>query len=290
MLAHSVPALAVPASVASKPAAQARFPAKPPTGPFAERTAKLIAEGRAALEAKDFPKHNAASSKPTGSDRRPTCCICWAKSPTPKGRTSLRSIFPSLPGIWIPVNRRSYDGSTAQANQEVPATSSEVTISGHGGGLLSVDGRLLGVLPLHRALLLTPGPHRFKIEWKGAHFESDPLLIPESRTAELHLTPGTAGSLIAVLTLNSFAVLKLSSTDLPPEQHKTVEESITTAARNEHTVFLPDAKLRELCRRNRKAVSTTRHALTESPAKRKFVTSFASHFQDSKAHPCRCRG
>ena len=247
VLAHSVPALAVPAPVASKPAAQARFPAKPPTGPFAERTAKLIAEGRAALEAKDFPKAQRSFEQAYWFRSTPDLLYLLGQVADAQGQNVTALDFFRR---YLESGSQSTDEATTEALrkriQEVPATSSEVTISGHGGGLLSVDGRLLGVLPLHRALLLTPGPHRFKIEWKGAHFESDPLLIPESRTAELHLTPGTAGSLIAVLTLNSFAVLKLSSTDLPPEQHKTVEESITTAARNEHTVFLPDAKLREL--------------------------------------------
>ncbi|MFO0655767.1 MAG: hypothetical protein U0787_11885 [Polyangia bacterium] len=143
VLAHSVPALAVPAPVASKPAAQARFPAKPPTGPFAERTAKLIAEGRAALEAKDFPKAQRSFEQAYWFRSTPDLLICWASRRRPRAERHCARFFPSLPGIWIPVNRRSYDGSTAQANPEVPATSSEVRFRGTVVGLLSVDGRLL---------------------------------------------------------------------------------------------------------------------------------------------------
>lgn len=241
-------ATATHAQTPSKPAAgQARPQSKGPTGPFAEKIAKLLAEGKAALDAKDLTKAQRSFEQAYWFRSTPDLLYLLGQVAEAQGQhVSALDLYRR----YLESGAQSTDEAKAEALRkrlsEVPASTSEVTISGHSGGLLSVDGRLLGVLPLSRALLLPPGPHRFKIESKGAQFESDPLTIPEARTAELHLTPGTAGSLIAVLTLNSFAVLMLSITDVPAYKQKLAEEAVTTAAKNEHTVFLPEAKLQAL--------------------------------------------
>ncbi len=242
--APAVPAVTPP----SKPTAPVHPAARPaPGGAYNDRIAKLIAEGKAALEARDFPKAQRSFEQAYWFRSSPDLLYLLGQvAEAQEQKVTALDLYRRYLDSGIQGQDEATAESLRKRVEDIPASTSEVSISGHGGGLLSVDGRLLGILPLSRALLLPPGPHRFKIESKGANFESDPLTIPEGRTAELHLTPGTAGSMIAVLTLNSLAVLTVSSPDVAPEKTKVAEESVVTAARNEHTVFLPVAKLQEL--------------------------------------------
>ncbi len=258
-LCPSLLALALSASAAaSPPSAPTPAPAKPaattspPARPTAvsaynDRIAKLISDGKAALEASDLSRAQRSFEQAYWFRSSPDLLFLMGQVADAQGqKVTALDLFRRYLESGSQATDDATTDSLRKRIEDVPSSTSEVSIAGHGGGLLSVDGRLLGILPLNRALLLPPGPHRFKIEAKGANFESDPLTIPEGRTAELHLTPGTAGSLIAVLTLNSLAVLTVSSTDVAAEKTKLAEESVVTAARNEHTVFLPAAKLQEL--------------------------------------------
>jgi len=240
LLAVSVMAAPLPArpQVATNPANR---------GPLADRQNKLIADGQEALAAKDFPKalslfEQAFRLKPT-----PELLFHLGKVAESQGQAIVAA---DLYHRYLEAGVAGTDDASLESLRKqvnaIPSTVSEVTVSGPAGSFLLVDGRLLGSLPLSRPLLLSPGPHRYRLEAKSASWESDPLTVPDGRNAELHLTAGGAGSLIAVLTINSLAILSMDASSLSAEQKKLVEESIGTVARSEHTILLPPEKVAPL--------------------------------------------
>ena len=124
----------------------------------------------------------------------------------------------------------------------------EVRLAGPEGSLLWVDGQLVGRSPLVGAVLLSPGRHRFTIETTHGRYESDALSIPEGRTAQVNLTPGTKGAAIAVVSLPP-AVLVVLSGAVKGRDSSTVESlrrTISGALAKEQTVVLSDERLKSL--------------------------------------------
>ena len=235
------PCAAVPQQLPYRPVPQ---PAK---SPLADKFAKLLADGTAALLANDPGRaqpllEQAFRIKPT-----PDLLYQLGKVAEAQGQSLVAA---DLYRRYLDSGATTSDEKIADSLRKqvlaVPPSVSEVTVAGSGGAFLLVDGRLVGVLPLNRPLLLSPGPHRYRLESRGITSESDPLTIPEGRTAELHLTAGSSGSLIAVLTINSLAILSITSTGLADHRKKQAEEAIAVAALNEHTVVLPPEKIAEL--------------------------------------------
>lgn len=212
----------------------------------ADRVAKMVADAKAALAAKDLPRAKQGFEQ-----------AYWLRS-TPDLLYFLGQVAAAQgePVTAFDLYRRYLDAAgsapattpeeTEALRKQVaspPASACEVAVSGPSGSLLTVDERLLGVLPLSQPLLLTPGPHKFRLEKNGIRSASDPLPIPEGRTVELHLTQGTAGSLIAVVTLNAIGVLLVEAPDSLADLRKPTVTAVAQAARIEHTVFLSQEKL-----------------------------------------------
>lgn len=249
LLAGSATAAPPPARPATvSPAARPPTPQLgQPRGPLIDKPAKLIADGQAALSAQDYPKAQSLLEQAFRLKPTPDLLLLLGKVADAQGQAIVAA---DLYHRFLEAGSAGSDDDSVESLRKkvnaVPSSVSEVTVSGLGGSFLLVDGRLLGVLPLSRPLLLSPGPHRYRLEAKGTAWESDPLTVPDGRNAELHLTAGGAGSLIAVMTINSLAILSLDASVLSADQKKLVEDSISTVAHSEHTVLLPPEKVAPL--------------------------------------------
>ena len=235
------PCAAVPPPLPNRPMPQ------PARGPLADKLAKLMADGTAALIANDPARaqpllEQAFRIKPT-----PELLYQLGKVAEAQGQSIVAA---DLYRRYLETGATATDEKSADSLRKqvlaVPPSVSEVTVAGSSGAFLLIDGRLVGTLPLNRPLLLAPGPHRYRLESRGITSESAPLTTPDGRTAELHLTAGSSGSLIAVLTVHSLAILSITASGLVDDQKKQVEESIIAAARNEHAIILPPDKVAEL--------------------------------------------
>lgn len=121
------------------------------------------------------------------------------------------------------------------------ATLGEVLVTAEGGGLLLVDGHLVGALPLPGPVLVEAGPHRFRVEVGPKRYETDELTVPAGRQADLRLSPGARGTAVAVLTLSPVVLLRiLGSAErlLTPA----VQRAALEAAQREHAVLYPREK------------------------------------------------
>lgn len=81
--------------------------------------------------------------------------------------------------------------------QEHPL-SSQLTILGDRGTLVSIDGRLVGMLPLARPLLLSNQEHKVELERRERRLE-DQVRVPVGRVGELRLDLTTRALLLRVL-------------------------------------------------------------------------------------------
>jgi hypothetical protein len=119
----------------------------------------------------------------------------------------------------------------------------ELDILGPSGSLLYVDDHLVGVLPLGGPMMLSATSHRFRIVVKQSRFESDPLELTPSMRAQLHLTPGTAGTAVAILSLSSEWLVVIEPTEMEPAQRALVEQSVATLAKRERASLLSPQRL-----------------------------------------------
>lgn len=122
----------------------------------------------------------------------------------------------------------------------------KVSVSAPDGMLLWVDDRLAGVLPLRSPLWLPGGSHRFSLERHGIRYESDSLQFPESREAELRLTPGDRGTAISVLSLTPIMMVVLRSKSIAPALYQSVSKAVPNAVRRKHLEVLSDLRLKAL--------------------------------------------
>ena len=129
------------------------------------------------------------------------------------------------------------------AQQALREPTAEVDILGPSGSLLFVDDHLVGLLPLASPMMLSAQSHRFRIVVKQSRFESDPLEITPSMRAQLHLTPGTSGTAVAILSLSSEWLVLIEPTELPPTQRALVEQSVATLAKRERASILSAQRL-----------------------------------------------
>ncbi len=210
----------------------------------AAKVAKLIGDGKAALAAKN----------PTAAKQHFEAAYWYKSSPDllyylglvadeQGDKIAAFDLYRRYLHGGQPVVDEAQTEALRKRTTELPASATEVTVSGPAAGLLLVDGRLIGVLPLSQPTVLAPGPHTFALEAKGQNFQSASLQFPEGRTGELHLSAGAQGSLIAVLTLNSIAALELSAAELSSGETQKVATAIAAAARVEHIAFIPPQKL-----------------------------------------------
>lgn len=109
----------------------------------------------------------------------------------------------------------------------------EVTVSGDAGAVLSVDGRLAGVLPLDLPILLPAGAHQFVLEKNRRKAETQVTLIARRR-AEVRFTLVPP---LALLTLTP-GVLMLAPRTLDSSLASLLRRSVSEALSRENAVLV----------------------------------------------------
>jgi hypothetical protein len=104
------------------------------------------------------------------------------------------------------------------------------------GALLSLDGRVVGALPLAAPLIVATGPHRFQVVKGSQQFETNLLSIPSGQHLQLQLA---VASRYAVLTLSSGIALLIGPGDTSAVIKAQLEKVVSTVA-PESSCFLID--------------------------------------------------
>lgn len=118
-----------------------------------------------------------------------------------------------------------------------------LNVTAPAGMLLCVDDKIVGLLPLRTSLLLGGGRHRFRLEQRGETYETGILTIPDGREAELRLTPGSKGTVVALLTVSPIALFEVQPKTLPAPTLAAVQRALVDAARKSHLAPLPQNRL-----------------------------------------------
>jgi hypothetical protein len=130
---------------------------------------------------------------------------------------------------------------TFAASMSAPFTT--LNVSASGGLLLSVDDKIVGILPLPSPMLIAGGTHRFRIERKNELYETGTLAVPDGREADLRLSPGANGKAVAVLSLAPIALFVVQPKNLPSAVLQSVQKALAAAARQKHLAPLPQSRL-----------------------------------------------
>lgn len=126
----------------------------------------------------------------------------------------------------------------------------EVTVSGDAGAVLSVDGRLAGVLPLDLPILLPAGAHQFVLEKNRRKAETQVTLIARRR-AEVRFTLVPP---LALLTLTP-GVLMLAPRTLDSSLASLLRRSVSEALSRENAVLVASDVQADLLTRETALVS-----------------------------------
>lgn len=127
--------------------------------------------------------------------------------------------------------------------QSLVAPFTVLNVSSAPGGLLCVDDKIVGTLPLRTPLLIAGGTHRFRIEQRNEQYESGKLAIPDGREADLRLTPGTKGTLVALLSLSPITLFSIAPKGLSQAARQALGKALEAAVRKNHLAPLPDNRL-----------------------------------------------
>jgi hypothetical protein len=122
----------------------------------------------------------------------------------------------------------------------------EVAVQGEVGGLLSVDGRLAGALPLATPLLLTAGSHQLLLE-KGRRRVETQVTLAARRQAEVRFTLVPP---LALLTLTPGVLLITQPAGLDPTLALAVRRSVSEAVGQQNAVLVtPETQADTLARK-----------------------------------------
>lgn len=149
--------------------------------------------------------------------------------------------YQEIVGPAIPAENQT-DIETFAASMTAPVTAINVTASVD--GLLCVDDKIAGLLPLRTPVLIGGGTHRFRIERNKQHYETGQISIPDGREAELRLTPGSKGQVVALLSLAPITMFVLAPDPLPGATAHAVQKAAAEAARQNHLAPLPASRLK----------------------------------------------
>ena len=140
---------------------------------------------------------------------------------------------PSLPsrGAKLATKRELVESTLAQAR---PA-SGKIGLSGDRGTRVRIDGRLRGVLPLPRPLLVEPGRHTLSLQGPDTRMEES-VDVPVGRFVEITYSRSTSALVSSVLP----AVLWLLEDDaLNERQRASIERRLEDAIEAEHLSAYP---------------------------------------------------
>lgn len=141
---------------------------------------------------------------------------------------------------WIPLTALLMILSRSAAAQ--PASQSvQVAVNGPAGALLRMDGQAMGTLPLGVNLVVPAGPHRFQLELANDQRESDTLILPANRRAELNLSLSD-NALVAVLLTTPELLLRLTPEPLPAPLRSRIIDAVAAGAKQEHVTLVDGAR------------------------------------------------
>lgn len=184
------------AEVRGEPSGSAATAARLPS-----RIRRLIKKGTAALSAQDFPAAYAFFAEAYRKQPRPETMFLLGELAAAEGRiTDAHDLMRRF--IADPSLDAAPDAPELARAQQVLAmprpAGGKLNLIGDRGTLVSVDGRLVGALPLARSLLLTTGPHCVRLEGDEQAVEES-VQVPVGRLAELRYTQAAGAVLLSLL-------------------------------------------------------------------------------------------
>lgn len=115
-----------------------------------------------------------------------------------------------------------------------PPVGAELQVVGVAGGFVTVDGRLVGALPLGTAIQLDPGSHQIELTKDNRKVSSQVTLAPR-RTAEIRFTLKPP---LAVTTLTPAVLLFVEPTSLEPTFATNVRKHVSEAVTLQRAVIV----------------------------------------------------
>lgn len=266
-VAALVGALAVAADAGSAPPARAESPAHADQA-RADKAQAEVAAAMALFDAKNYAGAEQGLEQAYRTAPLPEILYHLGRVAQAAGKAAAAADYYrrylDLVGGQVDVATRAAIDKQLTDAAAVLEQASEVAVSGESGARLLIDDRVIGMLPLPGAVLLPAGAHRFALEKAGKRTETDSLTLPERRAADVRLTPGSRGVLLAVISLPQPVVLGLEA----PEAVATVAvPAIERAIKQERSVLVPRDKVAARLARE-PAGCLTRPACQESVAQR----------------------
>lgn len=147
---------------------------------------------------------------------------------------------------------------------EQPISSgAEMRVDGPEGALLLLDGRLVGVLPLSQALLVSAGLHKLVLESEGSRIEGAVTAQP-GRLVDARFDQTAEGVLV---TMPAAVVLLASMGGVSKENEQIFRQTIERSVRRENLALfdptLARAKLPAECRKRKCALEATEQTGSE---------------------------
>ena len=234
LLCSSAAAWAQPRPVVPGPApGAAALPVPTPVGD--KRFQAWLNQGREALGRKDIPTALKAFEDAFRYSPKPVLLYFLGKVAQEQQRSAAA----------FDLYRRYLEATLDEADPELRADAlqllqsphevgCEVTVQGDGGALLSVDGRLAGLLPLATPLRLTAGAHQLLLEKGRRRVETQVTLAPR-RQAEVRFTLVPP---LALLTLTPGVLLTTQPSPLEPTLAQAVRRTVSEAAGQQNAVLI----------------------------------------------------
>jgi hypothetical protein len=207
----------------------------------------LLAQGREALAQKDAAAALKAFEDAYRYSAKPVLLYYLGKAAAEQQR----------PAAAIDLYRRYLEATMEEADPELRADAQqllqaprevgcEVTVQGDAGALLSVDGRLAGVLPLATPLLLTAGSHQLVLEKSRRRVETQ-VTLAARRQAEVRFTLVPP---LALLTLTPGVLLITQPSTLDPSLALAVRRAVSESVGLQNAVLVtPETQADTLARR-----------------------------------------
>lgn len=174
---------------------------------------RQLEEARAALSGRDITTASSRAQASYRTQPSPDALFVLGQVALAEGRVLAAQDFMARYLADPDLETGGEDASSREAQRildgERPPAAS-LNILGDRGAMVSVDGRLLGALPLPRPLLLSPSEHRIEIELGGQRL-SDQVRLSVGRLAELRIDVNSRALLLSILpgvvVLDSYAGL-----------------------------------------------------------------------------------
>ncbi len=207
-------------------------------GPEGQHAAELLRTGVAAIESKDYSAAYKALSELYQLQPLPEVLYQLGVLAQAEGRlVDAQDLMQRY--LADPRLDSAPDSAEQQVAQRILALkrppSGKLNLIGDRGTQVFMDGRIVGVLPLSRSLLVPPGEHKLRLHDSGSEQE-ETVSVPAGRVAEVRYTRASSAVLVAVLP----AVLLFDEfTGLSQALQESLERTVESALQDEHLSVVP---------------------------------------------------